>query len=276
MALAAAAALVALVPLGRLERDRAGEEAAAGIAATRSLVGANLLSTIPERYFTSEPLVCLLYSLAGRTYSVSLCFDPAGRLVEATDARTSEASVWSVRADPGLATIRIGPRELDRVLAFMTNREAVSRVIGNTLAVLRHCYRTALAIDREASNDVGGGSDSRTRSLTDAAHEAADVCDGGGNVISRLQAAYGTARAPRLWGTVRSGRTDLRALAAELQTLSEKLGLARSHEASVLAGASYRAAFANFAARLRVTYDKLRRVRLSVRLVPASPLGAGG
>lgn len=276
VALALAAALVALIPLGRLERARAGDEARAGIAATRSLIGPDFLSIPPERYYTSGSLVCLLYSLAGRTYSVSLCFDRAGRLVEATDARAGEPSFWSIRADPSLATVRMSHAGSDRVLAFMKNREAVLRITTWGRQAFRTCYSAALAIDAWVANDSRHRRAFGWLRLASGARDAERRCIRATYDLGRAQAAYGNARAPGLRDAVGSGTDELRVLTAELGSLAEKIVRSPSSEATVVAGAAYRAAFAGSATRLRIAYDGLRRAGRAVRIDPGASLEAGG
>lgn len=62
---------------------------------------------------------CLTYRRGTNPFALELCVDPAGRVVEAIDRRTSTRRIWSLRFDPDASTVRVDRVEVDRLLRKM-------------------------------------------------------------------------------------------------------------------------------------------------------------
>jgi hypothetical protein len=112
-ALAVATAVVVSLILGAVAYGRAeGRHAVAaqqrGILGVRAAVGQRLLHPDQAIYDPGGQLECLTYQGDGRNAVLELCFDPAGRLLEAVDRRRAE-SIWSLRWDPAAAPLRLDP-----------------------------------------------------------------------------------------------------------------------------------------------------------------------
>ena len=56
---------------------------------------------------------------AGERRAVELCVDWNGRVVEAMDRRSGDAEIWSLREDPGRASVRVDRRAFERVISTM-------------------------------------------------------------------------------------------------------------------------------------------------------------
>jgi hypothetical protein len=118
VAVAALAALVLLVVVGRWERQRRTDEETAGmervVRAVGSLDGPDLRGF---RYF--QHFQCLAYRRPEHPIALELCVDPDGRVVEAIDRRSGEPEIWSLRDDPTVSDVRVDRREVDRLLVRM-------------------------------------------------------------------------------------------------------------------------------------------------------------
>ena len=75
----------------------------------RSLVGYRVLPQFD----------CLVYRRGSDPYAVELCFDAAGRLVEAIDRRPRGTVFYSLRAEPSASTIVVDRARIDRLLRKM-------------------------------------------------------------------------------------------------------------------------------------------------------------
>jgi hypothetical protein len=117
-ALAAAVALVALVPIGIWERGHRAEGEVAGMRGVLETVGPlDYPSLTAFRYFNT--FQCLAYRRSGVRLALELCFDGEGRLIEAIDRRSGESRIWSLRDDPTRSTIEVDRLEVDRLLERM-------------------------------------------------------------------------------------------------------------------------------------------------------------
>jgi len=65
---------------------------------------------------------CLTYRRGANPFAFELCFDRAGRLIEAIDRRTSTRHIASLRADQMRSTIHYQRAEIDRLLRRMESR----------------------------------------------------------------------------------------------------------------------------------------------------------
>jgi hypothetical protein len=113
-----AALAVALVAIGRWERSHRGRVQSRGLAHVLAAVG-RIDSPTLAAYRHFGDFDCLLYRRGRNPFALELCFDPAGRVVEAIDRRGSEPRIWSVRDDPTTSSVRVDRalvnRELRRV-----------------------------------------------------------------------------------------------------------------------------------------------------------------
>lgn len=134
----AIALCVMLVLVGRWERERAGRRAVAGIAAVRAVVGTPFAAGEAKAFLRGDRLTCLLYTRGRRLLGVSLCYDDAGRLVEATDAREGEPKVWTVRMDRELARERIDPRRVQAVVDALSLHATLEAVLTTAVHSVSH------------------------------------------------------------------------------------------------------------------------------------------
>jgi len=121
-ALAAVVLAVLLVAVGRWERSRRAREQVDGMRTVLTAVG-RLDNPTLKSFRVLVSFQCLLYERGGSPVALEVCFDPAGRLVEAIDRRGDEPRIWSLRDDPTRSTIRVDRSEVDRLL----EREGVPR-----------------------------------------------------------------------------------------------------------------------------------------------------
>jgi hypothetical protein len=115
LAVGGAVALVALVPLGRWEHDRASDEQSAGLERAWASVGGRIDAPALSAYRITVFANCLLYERDGNPYALELCFDARGRLVEAIE-RGEETRISSVRHDAARASVRVDTGSLFRLL----------------------------------------------------------------------------------------------------------------------------------------------------------------
>jgi hypothetical protein len=108
------ALLVAAVLVGGWEGDRFRDEMRAGIASVRAVVGP-LDNPALTHYRLQDGLTCLVYGRDGNELALELCFDAAGRAVEAVDRRGADVERWSLRPEPDAASIRVDPAQVDRL-----------------------------------------------------------------------------------------------------------------------------------------------------------------
>jgi len=115
------------VALGRWERDRYLDESRDDIAQARSDVGPRLVSRQLAGTVDNPGLSCLQYAQR-RTRGVSLCWDGAGRLVEATRFYGDRADTWSLADHPSAAKIHISARLLVALKRYAIERPSVLSV----------------------------------------------------------------------------------------------------------------------------------------------------
>ena len=110
--------LAALVGVGRWERSRNARDQLRGMERVRALVGP-LDSRSLSGYRVQAGFDCLVYRSGRNPFALELCFDRAGRLVEAIDRRTQTRHISSLRSDPSASSVRVDRREIDRLLRKM-------------------------------------------------------------------------------------------------------------------------------------------------------------
>jgi hypothetical protein len=116
-ALAAVAALVALVLVGRWEGRRHTRSEMAGMRQTFAAVGPLDNRTLTAyRIDIDSRFDCLIYRRGTNRLALELCFDRTGRLVETIDRRSGEPKISSLREDPGASTIRVDWAEVVMLL----------------------------------------------------------------------------------------------------------------------------------------------------------------
>ena len=113
-----AAAALASVPLGIWQADRGLDRVLDRIDGVRTAVGTRLDEPTLTAYRASRPGLeigpfrCLVYSRGDVRFALELCYDRAGRLVEAIDRRGGETRFHEVNAEPEQARVRVPPEEL--------------------------------------------------------------------------------------------------------------------------------------------------------------------
>jgi hypothetical protein len=117
LAIAAAAALVVLVLVGRWEGRRHARSELAGMRQTLAAVGPLDNRTLTAyRIDIDSRFDCLIYKRGSNRLALELCFDRTGRLVETIDRRSGSAKISSLREDPTASTIRVDWGEVVRLL----------------------------------------------------------------------------------------------------------------------------------------------------------------
>jgi hypothetical protein len=115
-------ALAGLALVGRHEGSTWRARENRGIAQVRRAVGQSL--TAPEAFRKSPTFACLLYRHNGKDYGFELCFAPSGAIVEAIERSPGRnPKIWTVRSDPGGATVR----ENSRTIAHLLDRLGAQR-----------------------------------------------------------------------------------------------------------------------------------------------------
>jgi hypothetical protein len=106
--LAGVVVLAALIPLGRWEGRRHARHEVAGIRGVLAAIGPlDQRSLDAYRIGVGPGLDCLLYRRGSNPFALELCFDGAGRVVEAYDRRGGSPKIWSLREDPSASSVRI-------------------------------------------------------------------------------------------------------------------------------------------------------------------------
>lgn len=117
LTLAAVAALVALVFVGRWEGRRHARSELAGMRRTLAAVGPLDNPTLTAyRIDIDSRFDCLIYRRGSNRLALELCFDRTGRLVETIDRRSGKRRISSLREDPQASTIRFDWGEIVRLL----------------------------------------------------------------------------------------------------------------------------------------------------------------
>ena len=114
----AAVVLVAATALGRFERRRWIDAQVRGMERVQRLVGP-LDQRALSGYRLQPGFDCLVYRRGGNPFALELCFDRAGRLVEAIDRRQATRHIFSLRADASASTLRADRAVVDRLLRKM-------------------------------------------------------------------------------------------------------------------------------------------------------------
>lgn len=116
--LAALVVLVALVPIGRWERQRRADEEMRGMRSVLAAVGPLNHPTLKGfRLLTNFD--CLVYERGGNDFALEVCAADDGRVVEAIDRRSGESRIWSLRDDPSSSDVRVDRAEVNRLLLKM-------------------------------------------------------------------------------------------------------------------------------------------------------------
>ena len=114
MGLLAVVVLLALIPIGRWERDRHARDELAGIRGVLAAIGPLDQSSLDAyRVGVGPGMDCLLYKRGRNPFALELCFDGAGRVIEAIDRRGGSPRISSIREDPSASNIHV-----DRVSAL--------------------------------------------------------------------------------------------------------------------------------------------------------------
>jgi hypothetical protein len=113
-------ALALLVAIGRWEGVRHARVENRGIERIVRLVGP-LDSPSLDAYRTLTAFDCLLYRRDSNDYSLELCIDPRGRVIEAIDRRGATPRISSLREDPPAATLHVDRGEVDRLIHRLQN-----------------------------------------------------------------------------------------------------------------------------------------------------------
>jgi len=115
-----AAALLALIPVGRWERDRHARHELAGIRRVMAAVGPLDQPALDAyRVGVGPAMDCLLYKRGSNPFALELCFDDAGRVIEAIDRRGSRPRISSIREDPSASTVHIDRAKALALIARM-------------------------------------------------------------------------------------------------------------------------------------------------------------
>lgn len=100
--------LVALIPIGRWERNRHARHELAGIRSVLTEIGPfDQRSPDAYRVGVSPGMDCLLYKRGTNPFALEFCFDGEGRVIEAIDRRGDSPRIWSVREDPSASSILV-------------------------------------------------------------------------------------------------------------------------------------------------------------------------
>jgi hypothetical protein len=113
-----AVVVVVLVAVGRWERQRWIDEQVRGMRHVQALVGP-LDQPRLYGYRVLPQFDCLVYRRGGVNLALELCVDGTGRLVEAIDRLGPVWRYYSLRAEPGAATIHVDRGLVDRLLRKM-------------------------------------------------------------------------------------------------------------------------------------------------------------
>ncbi|MEP7335856.1 MAG: hypothetical protein ABI717_08760 [Actinomycetota bacterium] len=124
---------VLLVAVGRWERERHADEEVRGMERVLVAIGPLDNPTLASFRFLTD-FQCLGYKREKNPVALEVCFDAAGRVVEAFDRREGEAKIWSLREDPTSSTLRRDRAEVDRLLVRMGVPERLIRDVHERAA----------------------------------------------------------------------------------------------------------------------------------------------
>jgi hypothetical protein len=108
------AAAFALVGIGRWERSHRADDQNRGIRQLVDEIGP-LATSRPDLFRFLPQFQCLLYPRDADRFTLEICADPDGRVLEAIDRR-GHTRIWSLRDDPSRASVRIDRAAFDRWL----------------------------------------------------------------------------------------------------------------------------------------------------------------
>lgn len=108
--------LAIAVPIGKTEGSRSTTAQIAGIEATRQAVGSSADSPRLRAFRIDRGWACLVYVSNYHFYGYELCYDHAGRLVEAVERRGTTRTFWTVAFQPQLAPVREQPSTIRAIL----------------------------------------------------------------------------------------------------------------------------------------------------------------
>lgn len=176
----AVAALGALVVVARWEGRRQTDEQLRGLAQVRAAVGP-LSSPALTAYRLSRPNTCLAYRRGAHPYALELCFDAAGRLVEASDRRGSVPKVFSLRFDPDAADVVLPQAETDPALGRL-KKIAMVNIWSGVVSQVEVCVNSAHILSslpvgpaRAKMAEIAAVCAVAHRSVGDSAHLARDA-----------------------------------------------------------------------------------------------------
>jgi hypothetical protein len=116
--LVAVLVLVALIPVGRWERQHRADREMRGMRGVIAAVGPLDNPTLKGfRILTNFD--CLVYKRGTNLFALEVCVADDGRVVEAIDRRSGESKIWSLRDDPSRSDVRVDRREVNRLLLRM-------------------------------------------------------------------------------------------------------------------------------------------------------------
>jgi hypothetical protein len=113
-----AAALVALIPIGRWERQHRAEVEMRGMERVLAAVGP-LNAPSLKGFRVLANFDCLVYRRGRNLYALEICADDQGRVIETIDRRSGDPKISSLRDDPASSEIRLDRGEVDRLLVMM-------------------------------------------------------------------------------------------------------------------------------------------------------------
>lgn len=113
-----AAALVALIPIGRWERQHRAEVEMRGMERVLAAVGP-LNAPSLKGFRVLANFDCLVYRRGRNLYALEICADDQGRVIETIDRRSGDPRISSLRDDPASSEIRLDRGEVDRLLVMM-------------------------------------------------------------------------------------------------------------------------------------------------------------
>ena len=119
IALAVAAGLLLLIPVGRWERGRRADDESRGMRGVVAAVG-SLDSPTLRGFRVLARFDCLLYERGRNDFALEVCVDDDGRVVEAIDRRgAGDPHIWSLRDDPMSSEVHVDRALVNRLLLRM-------------------------------------------------------------------------------------------------------------------------------------------------------------
>jgi hypothetical protein len=129
VAVVSVAAILALIPIGRWERQHRADAEVRGLQRVLATVGPLDAPMCPTDSPSPTPCLkgfrvlvnfdCLVYQVGETPYALEVCADHVGRVVEAIDRRSGDPKIWSLRDDPTSSDVRVDRREFNGLLVKM-------------------------------------------------------------------------------------------------------------------------------------------------------------